>query len=307
MKTINSHIVPTGIEKVRLSDYAIGLFPQIPSRKGIKKVIKRGAVWVNHQPATTGKWIQSGDVIELKDLERSLPKIYERPLAVVYEDDYLAIINKPGGLVVSGNQHHTVQNALLFNLTPSTAQDALRLPRPVHRLDAATCGLLLIAKTYAVHLQLGRQFESHQIQKQYQAIAIGQMPEKGRFDQPIDDKTATTIYQIEQVVPSLRTQFLTLVNLFPVTGRTHQLRKHLAWNGFPILGDKLYGIEGQILRGKGLFLCAVALTFWHPITQKIMTTRIDPPNKFKGWLAKSVVRWQKFRITKTPNSTRFAT
>lgn len=278
----------------RLSDYAVGVFEAIPTRKGIKKAIKKGAIHVNGQVGTTGTWVEEGDEVVLYDLDESLPKVYEFDLPVVFEDDEVAVINKPGGIAVSGNFYKTVQNALPYNLTKSTAVDALRIPRPVHRIDAATCGLLLIAKTKSAHLHLSKQFEQKTIQKQYQAIVIGELPEQGRIETLIDSKPSTTIYERVKVVPSLKNTFLSFVNLYPVTGRTHQLRKHLAGINHPILGDKLYGKEGLILWKKGLFLCAVALSFRHPMTEKFLNIHIEAPNKFRTILEREARRYIKY-------------
>ena len=278
----------------RLSDYAVGIFDAIPTRKGIKKAIKKGAIYVNDEVGKTGTWVQKGDEVVLYDLDESPHKVYEFDLPIVYEDDAIALINKPGGIAISGNFYKTVQNALPYNLTKSTATDALSIPRPVHRIDAATCGLLLIAKTKSAHLHLSKQFEQKTIQKQYQAIVIGKLPKQGRIETPIDNKPSTTIYEQVEVIPSLKNTFLTLVNLYPVTGRTHQLRKHLTGLNHPILGDKLYGKEGLILWKKGLFLCAISLSFQHPTTSKAMHIRIEPPNKFRAILEREAKRHKKY-------------
>ncbi|MFK7946215.1 MAG: RluA family pseudouridine synthase [Saprospiraceae bacterium] len=294
MLQLQKHIAkPT--EATRLSDYAIGIFETVPTRKGIKKAIKKGAIYVNGEVGQTGTWIVEGDEIVLYDLDETLPKTFELELSIVFEDDDLAVINKPGGIPVSGNYYKTVQNALPYNLEKSTAVDALKMPRPVHRLDAATCGLLLIAKTKTAHLHLSKQFENKTIQKRYQAIAIGKLSQKGRIETPIDDKPSITDFKTVKVVPSLKNEFLTFVNLYPITGRTHQLRKHLSGLNHPILGDKLYGQEGLILWKKGLFLCAVELNFTHPKTEKLMQIKIEPPNKFKTILEREERRFLSYK------------
>lgn len=292
MIILHSHIVPVNIKEVRLSDYAIGVFPQIPSRKGLKKAIKNGQVYINDTKANTGTWVETGQKIELVALDRKPPKIYQLDLPVIYEDDQLAVIHKPAGIVVSGNQFHTIQNALLHNLTVSKAVDAFQLPRPVHRLDHATSGLLLIAKTTAASIHLSQQFKNKTIQKRYQAIVIGQLTEPtGFINQPIEQKAAMTKYEVIQTVPSLKTGHLSLLNLSPLTGRTHQLRIHLADLGHPILGDKLYHGAMPLLKGKGLFLSALELTFEHPISGKIMTFKIGAPAKFEYRLTQEKRRW----------------
>ena len=102
----------------------------------------------------------------------------------------------------------------------------------------------------------------------------------GTIDFPIDSKAAQTRFETNRIVRSLKNNYLTLVDLYPTTGRTHQLRIHLVKSGWPILGDKLYGKEGMILKNKGLFLTAVGLSFPHPITQELMNITKDAPAKF---------------------------
>lgn len=281
------------MQNIRISDYAIGIFPQIPSRKGLKKAIKRGEIQIDGVTVQTGNWVKSGQKIDLIEIDRKPSKIYELALPIIYEDEQLAIINKPAGIVVSGNQFHTVQNALLHNLTRSNVIDGLQLPKPVHRLDHATSGLLLIAKTASANIYLSQQFADKTIQKRYQAVVFGQLIEpKGMIEEKIEGKTAITSYEVVQVVPSLKTDYLSLLNLYPKTGRTHQLRIHLSNLGHPILGDKLYHKDFPLLKGKGLFLCAVELTFTHPKTQEQMNFCISPPNKFTLRLAQEKRRFR---------------
>lgn len=294
MKVIESHIVPENIKNERLQDYAVDVIQGITSRQGVKKAIKRGQIRVNGKTASTGLWIKSGQRIELVDLELPPSKIYELRLEIVYEDDHMAIINKPGGISVSGNQFKTVVNALPFNLRPSLQENALPVFRPVHRIDNPTCGLLLIAKTASASAHLGKQFEERTIQKRYRAVVIGKLPEKGTIDMPVDDKEAVSTYQLAHRVHSNRNQYLSMVDLFPHTGRTHQLRIHMASIGMPILGDKLYGAEGEIMRGKGLFLCAAGLQFTHPFTNEKMEISIDPPYKFGRFMEMEEKRWRKY-------------
>jgi RluA family pseudouridine synthase len=292
MKILHEHIVPQGTDRQRLSDYAPLVFGAfVSSKKGMKKLIKKGAVTIDGQPAQTGTWVLPGQCIRLLDLVTAPTKVYELDLEVVFEDDHLAVINKPGGIPVSGNQFRSIQNALPYNLAPSSQPDTLAVPRPVHRLDAPTCGLLLVAKTSRAIIGLSRQFEEKTIQKRYQAVAMGKLAEEGFFDRPIDGKEAYTQYQCLQQVRSIKSKWLSLLSLFPQTGRTHQLRIHLSQAGHPILGDALYGREGLVKKGKGLFLCAVELSFEHPITQKIQSSCIEPPAKFLKTMEREEQMW----------------
>jgi len=289
-----THTVPSNIKAIRLSDYTVGIFPQIPSRKGIKKAIKAGAIYVNGKQGQTGDWVKTGQKIELIELDKKPSKIYEFDLPVIYEDDQIAVIHKPSGIVVSGNQFHTIQNALLYNIKISKAVDAFKLPRPVHRLDYATSGLLLIAKTTSANIALSQQFEKKTIQKRYQAVVFGKLAtEKGKIEETVEGKSALTKYQVKQTSPSLKTGHLSLVDLYPLTGRTHQLRIHLANLGHPILGDKLYHGDKPLLQGKGLFLCAVELSFEHPLNKEKMNFCIDAPNKFAYRLEQEKRRWER--------------
>jgi RluA family pseudouridine synthase len=292
---LHRHIVPEQTPPSRLSDYACGLFPTLPSRKSVKKAVKKGEIWIDGSPGNTGDWVKPGQRIELMDLEQDPPPTYEMPLEIVYEDEHLAVVNKPAGIPTSGNRFRTVQNALTHNLSPTPLADALPWPVPVHRLDASTSGLLLIAKTRGAHIRLGRQFEEKQVRKKYQAVVIGQTPEQGRIDTPIEGKEALTLFERRDCVPSLKNEWLSLLDLYPHTGRTHQLRIHLSSSGYPILGDKLYGREGLILRNKGLFLAAVELSFEHPDTQKKVVLSVKAPRKFRTLLEREERRWRKYQ------------
>ena len=295
MKILQSHIVPPNTPQERLSEYARKIFLNIPSRKGIKKAILRNEILLNGKPVETGRWVQPGNQIDWVDLELKTPKILPLKLDVVFEDEYLAIINKPAGIIVSGNQFRTIENALLHNISKSVENDGLRKPRAVHRLDSPTSGLLLVAKTALAHLKLSQQFEAKTIFKKYQAIVIGDIEEQGVLEKSIDGKTALTRFNKIKTVPSLKNKWLSLVDLFPQTGRTHQLRIHLSDFGFPILGDAMYGKEGLILKHKGLFLCAVELVFSHPKTGERVEVKINAPQKYETLLRREERRWQKYQ------------
>lgn len=293
---METHRVPAGISGIRFSDYARTAFPTIPSRKAMAKTIKRGGFFIDGALAGSGDWMQAGQILERIDVQPRCRKTFQLPLDVVFEDDYLAIINKPPGIEVSGNKFKTVENALAGSLAPSPLPDALDWPRPVHRLDYSTSGLLLVAKTAGAQVFLGRRFEARAIHKRYCAVVMGEISSAGRVDEAIGGQAAHSRYEPVRTIPSLRSGQLTLVDLFPVTGRTHQLRIHMAAIGHPIVGDQKYGPEGQVLKGKGLFLAAVGLRFPHPADLQEINLSIDTPPKFRSLLEREQTRWEKFDI-----------
>lgn len=295
MVVIETHIVPEGTEKARFSDYACEVFISIPSRKGIKNAIKRGDFLIDGVRGETGTWIQPGQRIELMADESSLPKEFELELEVVYEDEHLAAVIKPAGIAVNGNSFRTVENSLPRNVRNSSEPDALRRPRPVHRLDLPTSGLLLIAKTMKAQVSLGDQFERKIIKKRYRAIVQGRIEAPGHIESQVEGRDASTDYSPVKHIRSLKNDWLTLVDLYPLTGRTHQLRRHMAETGHPIVGDTTYGREGDVFKGKGLFLAAVELTFNHPATGEEMTLKIDEPEKFRTYMEREERRWKKYR------------
>ncbi len=259
----------------------------------MKKAIDRGEVYVNGEKAGTGKHVAGGDIIELFDLQKRAPKPYEIDISVVYEDAHLAVVVKPAGLMTAGNAFKTLQNCLDFNLQKSTEEFALKHARPVHRLDAATSGLIIAAKTTQAQIRLGEMFAAREIRKKYAAVVIGKTAEEGFFNAAIDGKESSTKYERADCVPSLRNEHLSLLHLYPTTGRTHQIRKHTSGAGFPIFGDKLYGKEGEIYKGKGLFLAAIGLEFLHPVSSELLCISTALPQKFTSLLRREKRRWQR--------------
>jgi 23S rRNA pseudouridine1911/1915/1917 synthase len=280
MQLSETHNAPKLEKAIRFQEYGVGIFNTIPTKSGIKKAIKKELIYIDGSLATTSKYISGEEKIELFQSEKS--SIFERlklNLEVLFEDNYLAIVYKPAGILVSGNKFVTIANGLSQNLKKSTLFDAVK-PQPVHRLDYPTSGLLLIGKTSTAIIELGKLFKNKEIKKTYFAITIGTMNTVGLINFLIDEKIAQTKFEVLKTVISERFEYLNFVKLEPKTGRKHQLRKHVSEIGNPILGDKKYFLEHKILTGKGLFLHAGSLDFVHPFTKDKISVTKELPKKF---------------------------
>lgn len=277
--------------KVRLSDLRLTQLGCISSKKAWKKAIKNGEVLLNGQLAETRTWVFGINEIQLLESKKLAGPIYERQLEIIYEDDDLAIINKPAGLSVSGNQFKTVQQALSYNLRPSIRQDKLTIFRPVHRLDRATSGLLLIAKTSSTIKSLTNQFEKRSIKKTYTALVHGKLEASGEITTPIEATAAHSKFTPVRFFRSAKNDWLTLIQLSPLTGRTHQLRIHMSSIGHPIFGDQLYA--ENTLKSKGLFLAATAIEFKHPQSLETIQFIIETPHKFTAQAEREEKMWVK--------------
>lgn len=280
MTIIETHIAKEQEYQTRFQEYGVGVFKTITTKSALKKAIKKELIFIDGFVATTSKYILGNEKIELYEAKKnaSLEKL-KLNLEILFEDDYLAIVYKPAGILVSGNKFVTIANALTKNLKRSTQQDVVA-PKPVHRLDYPTSGLLLVGKTSAALQKLGKLFEKKEIQKTYYAITIGEICSGGTINFTIDNKTASTEFKVLQTVTSKRFGNLNLVELHPKTGRKHQLRKHLSSIGHQILGDKNYGNPELILKGYGLYLHAAKLDFVHPFTLEKISISKKLPKKF---------------------------
>jgi 23S rRNA pseudouridine1911/1915/1917 synthase len=192
----------------------------------------------------------------------------------------LAVIHKPAGILVSGNSFKTIANALVQNIQSSNLPDGTK-PQPVHRLDYATTGALLVGKTNSSIRALNKMFEDKKVQKTYYAATIGEMQKQGKITSEIDGKKSQSDFKLLESVVSERFGKLNLVELNPKTGRRHQLRIHMSSINNPILGDKEYGLEDLILKGKGLYLHAYSLNLLHPFTNEEVCIKDELPKRFK--------------------------
>jgi len=268
------------------------------SRTHIQKSICKGFVKL-------GRWailkphhkIKAEEEYAISIEEESSPRLKPEdiPLEVVYEDEDIAIVNKPTGLTVhpgAGNPEHTLVNGLLHRFRKLSNVNPSR-PGIVHRIDKDTSGLLVVAKNNDAHLELSRQFAQHSIKRKYIAVVKGRVEfDENIIEIPIgrhplkrnnmavgfseNTKQAKTYYRTLR-----RTDNFSLLELRPFTGRTHQLRVHLAFLGHPILGDTKYGRNNEFKR---LALHAQEIGFRHPGTGKFVNFTCELPEEFSAFV-----------------------
>lgn len=277
----------------RVDAYAARVFVALASRAQARKAVKAERLLVDQAPCRTAWFVRPGNQLTLVLPDGPSRPILSLKLALPYVDDWLAVVYKPAGIHVRGNHARTIHRAMRHNLPLSPHPDALPDPDPVHRLDFRTSGLLLVARTATARAELSRTFEARRIFKRYRAVVVGALSGSGEINTPLDGRPALSRWRAIRTIPSLKTDWLTEVDLFPVSGRTHQLRRHITELGHPILGDDLY-FNGPILRSNGLFLSAVEQRLDHPVTGEPLHVCVEPPSKFATHLAREARRYRRW-------------
>ena len=251
------------------------------SRSRAAALIKEGRVTVNgraeDKPAFKAE-IGARIVLDLPEIKPAKAEAQDIPLEILYQDAHLAVVVKPCGMVVhpaAGNDDGTLVNALLFHLDSLSGIGGEMRPGIVHRLDKDTSGLMLVAKDDQTHAALSRQLADRQMEKHYRALVFGRMKEpEGVIEKPIGrSKTDRKKMAVDENGRWAKTEWKTLreypdrtlLDVHIITGRTHQIRVHMASIGHPVLGDPLYG-HGRLPAAPRLMLHAYSLEFTHPAT-----------------------------------------
>lgn len=280
------------------------------SRSAAQQWLENELVTVNSRTVAKNYKCRGGEEIIVCPPE---PVAYEAkpeniPLEIVYEDDHLLVVNKPKGMVVhpaAGHYEGTLVNALLYHCGDSLSGiNGVMRPGIVHRIDKDTSGLLIVAKSDKAHQGLAEQIKEHSFTRIYEAVVVGSLPQdKGTVEAPIgrhpndrkkmtviatNSKPATTHYEVlQRYSGTANSPAYTHVRLRLETGRTHQIRVHMAYLGHPVAGDTVYGATNQpkICRDlEGQCLHAKAVGFEHPITEEWLVFESELPTYFINFL-----------------------
>jgi len=278
---------------IRLDKYLAKEYPEL-SRSRLQKLIEQGHILVNGYVAKASQKVSVGDEIRvsLPPPEKVSLVAEPIPLAVIYEDDDLLVIDKPAGLVVHpspGHTAHTLVNALLARC-PDLASfgDAMR-PGIVHRLDGDTSGLMIIAKNDSAQQYLINQFKARSVSKSYLVLARGKLtPSQGLIEAPVGrdpsnrkrmavvtgGRQARTRYKVKEYISDC-----TLLEVTTETGRTHQIRVHLSAIGYPVVGDTVYGVKSPYVKRQ--FVHACRLGFRLPSSKEYREFNCELPSDLK--------------------------
>ena len=294
--------VPENFEGERIDKF-LSVLLEDSSRNAIQKLIENGKVLVNGAIVNKKYKVSTDDEIkmlpsELKPLDAEPENI---PLDIVYEDEHLLVVNKPRGMVVHpapGNYSGTLVNALLYHCKDSLSGiNGILRPGIVHRIDKDTSGLLIVAKTDKAHLGLAEQIKEHSFTREYNAVIVGHLKEQeGTINAPIGrnpkdrKKMCVTTTNSKNAVTHYNTiedyEGYSHISLKLETGRTHQIRVHMAHLGHAVAGDYVYGNDKKSAYLNGQCLHAIKIGFVHPITQEYLEFTSELPDYFKEFLKK---------------------
>jgi 23S rRNA pseudouridine1911/1915/1917 synthase len=278
----------------RLDQYLAGLLPEL-SRSRVQRLIEEGRVRHNARPARAGSRLRAGDRLswELPATKPSRLEGEAMELAMVYEDEDLVVIDKPAGLVVHPGPGHstgTLVHGLLGRGPGWSSIGGAERPGIVHRLDRDTSGLMVVARNDAAHRELARQLQQRTMTRRYRAIVVGEVAEPAaRIEAAIGrdprnrQRMAVVANGREAVTEFKRLQLArgtTLLQVSLGTGRTHQIRVHLAYIHHPVFGDPVYGRRSPLIDRPALH--AESLTLRHPRSGKLMTWQSPPPVDFEA-------------------------
>lgn len=296
----NVFIIEENEAGLRLDVFIVRKLPGL-SRSQVQRLIEDEMVLVNENTAKANMKIKMGDEISCT-IPKPEPLAIEPediPLDIIYEDSDLIVVNKPQGMVVhpaNGNYHGTMVNALLFHCRDLSGINGVLRPGIVHRIDKDTSGLLVVAKNDMAHLHLANQLKEHTMERKYLALVHGVVTEPGGLiDAPIGrdtrdrQKMAVALKNSKDAVTQYcvleRYVNYTLVECKLETGRTHQIRVHMAYIKHPVVGDPKYGPKKAHLGLTGQALHAQTLGFIHPRTEEKMMFSVKPPKKYQEVLS----------------------
>ena len=265
------------------------------TRSKIQKMIEEGYILVNDKEVKASYIVHKNDMIVIDDYDEISDIVPEDiPLDIVYEDDYLLVINKPSGMVVHpapGNYGGTLVNALMYHCNHLSGVNGAIRPGIVHRIDADTSGLLLVAKDDNTHNDLARQISEKSVTRKYLCLVHGVINEDtATIDAPIGrdahdrKKMCVTADNSKEAITHIRVleryRKATLIECVLETGRTHQIRVHMNYIKHPVVNDPVYGYSKMDDSLFGQMLHAKEIGFVHPITKEFMDFKVDPPKKF---------------------------
>ena len=280
-------------------DKALVAFMPDKSRNYISHLIDEGKVLVNGKTAKTSLKVNTNDEIQVEVLEDKPLEVASEniPLKIIYEDEDILIIDKPQGMVVHpsfGHNEHTLVNAILHHCSDLSGINGVIRPGIVHRIDKDTSGLICVAKNDKAHNFLAEQLKNHTMNRTYVALVRGVIKENhGTINMPIGrdnrnrQKMAVTRDNSKEAITNFdvikRFENNTLIECHLVTGRTHQIRVHMSYIGYPVEGDPLYGGRSyKKLYDGGQLLTAVKLRLIHPRTKKEMEFQTELPSYFQN-------------------------